>query len=60
MEGDMDFDAGRLLEPGTEATQTADELLDLVIAVASGQRSKSERQYVGEGEFMPWIPVGTV
>jgi len=30
------------------------ELLDLVVAVASGQPSKSESQGVGEAEFSPW------
>ena len=34
--------------------QAAAELLDLVIAVASGQPSKSEAQGVGEAEFNPW------
>lgn len=53
MPGDMDFDAGRLLS-GSHPDQLADELLDLVIAVASGQPSKSEAQGVGEAEFSPW------
>jgi altronate dehydratase len=32
----------------------ADELLDTIIAVASGTPSKSEAQGVGEDEFQPW------
>ncbi len=60
MAGDMDLNAGRLLEPGVDPEGLAAELLDLIIAVASGQASKSERLYVGEGEFMPWIPTGTI
>lgn len=53
MEDDMDFNAGRLLE-GTSMAEAARELLDLVIAVASGRRTKSEAQGVGEAEFSPW------
>ncbi|MEP7289592.1 MAG: altronate dehydratase family protein [Chloroflexota bacterium] len=50
---DMDVNAGCIME-GTDMTQTAADLLDLVIAVASGQPSKSEAQDVGESEFNPW------
>jgi altronate hydrolase len=53
MMGDMDVDAGVVLA-GADMKQVANELLDLVIAVASGQPSKSEAQGIGEAEFSPW------
>jgi altronate hydrolase len=53
MIGDMDVDAGVVLA-GADMQQVANQLLDLVIAVASGQPSKSEAQGVGEAEFSPW------
>jgi altronate hydrolase len=53
LEPDMDFNAGRLLE-GTSMAEAAGELLDLVVAVASGEQTKSETQGVGEAEFRPW------
>jgi altronate hydrolase len=53
MADDMDLNAGQVLE-GTEMEDVARELLDLVVAVASGQPSKSESQGVGEAEFSPW------
>ncbi len=53
MRDDMDFDAGQLLDGG-DMESLAAELLDLVLAVASGQPSKSEAQGVGEAEFSPW------
>jgi len=40
--------------------EVAAELLDLVVAVASGQPSKSEAQGVGEAEFNPWNLGGTL
>lgn len=50
---DMDFDAGLILA-GADPINLAEELLDLVISVASGAPSKSEAQGVGEREFSPW------
>jgi altronate hydrolase len=54
MEEDMDLNAGRVLE-GEPMPRLAGELLDMVVAVASGQRSKSEAQGIGELEFAPWL-----
>lgn len=59
MEDDMDYNAGKILE-GVPMSQATDELLDMVIAVASGQPSKSEAQGVGEAEFNPWNLGGTL
>jgi altronate hydrolase len=56
---DMDLNAGQVLE-GVPMEEVAAELLDLVLAVASGQPSKSESQGVGEAEFCPWNPEGTL
>jgi altronate hydrolase len=53
MEEDMDLNAGRALE-GTAPAEVARDLLDLIVAVASGRPSKSEAQGVGEAEFNPW------
>jgi altronate hydrolase len=59
MTDDMDLNAGRVLE-GATLEEVAAELLDLTIAVASGQPSKSEAQGVGESEFIPWNLGGTL
>ena len=59
MPGDVDLDAGRLLT-GARPDDLAAELLALVIAVASGQPTKSEAQGVGEAEFCPWNVEGTL
>jgi len=56
---DMDINAGKILE-GTPMQAVAAELLDHVVAVASGQPSKSEAQGVGETEFNPWNLGGTL
>jgi altronate hydrolase len=56
---DMDVNAGSILE-GTPMETAAAELLALVVAVASGQQSKSEAEGVGEAEFNPWNLGGTL
>jgi altronate hydrolase len=59
MEDDMDLDAGVILN-GAPMEDVAQGLFDLVIAVASGQASKSEAQGIGEAEFVPWRLSGTL
>ena len=59
MMDDMDFNAGRVLQPDVDMDTVAADLLNLMISVASGQPSKSEQQGLGEGEFIPWSPEGT-
>jgi len=59
MEDDMDVNAGQVLD-GVAMETVAAELLDRMIAVASGQPSKSEAQGVGEAEFNPWNLGGTL
>jgi altronate hydrolase len=54
MESDMDINAGVVLN-GVSAQEVGMQILDEVIAVASGKQSKSEAQGIGEEEFAPWI-----
>ena len=56
---DMDLNAGQVLE-GVALEEVAAELLDLIVAVASGQQTKSESQNIGEAEFVPWNVEGTL
>ena len=56
MTDDMDVNAGRVLE-GEAIEKVAADLIDLAVAVASGQPSKSEALGIGEEEFCPW-PLG--
>jgi altronate hydrolase len=56
MPDDMDLNAGKALEGDGSIETVAAELLDLVVAVASGAPSKSEAQGVGTEEFVPWQP----
>src|SRR5579859_7623543 len=51
---DMDINAGVVLN-GISTQEVGKQILDEVIAVASGKQSKSEAQGIGEEEFAPWI-----
>ncbi|MEW5718988.1 MAG: altronate dehydratase family protein [Chloroflexota bacterium] len=55
MGDDMDFNAGRILG-GASPDGLAEELLTQIIAVASGERTKSEQRGLPETEFVPWMP----
>jgi len=54
MRNDMDVDAGRVLD-GATLDEVGEEIFARILAVASGERSKSERHGIGEEEFNPWI-----
>ncbi|HLH55063.1 MAG TPA: altronate dehydratase family protein, partial [Verrucomicrobiae bacterium] len=55
MRDDMDLNAGTILE-GTETVQTVGaRILEKIIAVASGEKTKSELCGIGDEEFAPWI-----
>jgi altronate hydrolase len=53
-EPDMDVNSGRVLE-GATLEEVGAEIVERILAVASGEQSKSEREGAGEEEFNPWI-----
>jgi altronate hydrolase len=55
----MDFNAGRILD-GDPPQMAASDLFELLVAVASGQPSKSEAQGIGSSEFVPWMLGGVI
>ncbi len=54
MRDDMDINAGRILE-GASVEEVGQEIFEKVIAVASGEATKSEAQGIGDEEFCPWV-----
>lgn len=59
MRNDMDINAGRVLE-GATIGEVGAEIFEMMLAVASGTPSRSERHGIGEEEFNPWILGATV
>lgn len=55
MSEDMDLNAGAILE-GTSVEAVGSEIFEKIIAVASGEKTLSEQQGIGDEEFCPWMP----
>jgi altronate hydrolase len=53
MVDDMDIDAGTVLA-GRPVEEVGREIFEQVLAVASGQATKSEAMNLGDEEFVPW------
>ena len=51
---DMDLNCGDIVNDGVSIAAKGEELLDLVIRVASGEQTKSEELGFGGAEFVPW------
>ena len=51
---DMDFDCGGVVDGRQTIQEAGAALLQLMVATASGQRSKSEDNGLGDNEFLPW------
>ncbi len=53
-EEDIDLNCGEIAEGTATIEQVGARLLDLILATASGNRTKSERFGYGQSEFVPW------
>lgn len=54
MPDDMDIDAGRVLSGEVSVEQLGTEIFEAWLRLASGAPSLSERQGLGDHEFVPW------
>ena len=50
----MDLDAGVILN-GVSVEDVGRAIWEKVLAVASGERTKSEIHGIGDDEFIPWL-----
>ena len=51
---DMDINCGDILDGVPVLAQKGEEIFKKVLAVASGERTKSEDLGYGDAEFVPW------
>jgi altronate hydrolase len=54
MAEDMDINCGEILDGTASVEEMGQRIFELILATASGQRSKSEELGYGEDEFAPW------
>jgi altronate hydrolase len=52
MQDNMDVNAGRIADGEATVRQIGQEIFDMALRVASGERTASER--LGHHEFVPW------
>jgi altronate hydrolase len=54
MSEDMDVNAGVIMDGQASVQELGQELFELILATASGRRTKSEELGFGQEEFVPW------
>ncbi|WP_258045390.1 UxaA family hydrolase [Mesorhizobium sp. NBSH29] len=54
LEEDMDLNCGDIIDDGISIDEKGRQIVEHIIAVASGQKSKSEALGLGDNEFVPW------
>ena len=59
MPDDMDINCGDIVSAGVTLQEKGAEILERILAVASGEKTKSEALGLGDNEFVPW-QVGAV
>ncbi len=60
MADDIDIDCGRLLEGTATLEELGGEVFEAMLSIASGRRSASEIEDIGDNEFVPWVPGATM
>jgi altronate hydrolase len=54
MGDDMDINCGTIIDGAESVQQCGERIFELILKVASGQKTKSEEFGFGEDEFQPW------
>ena len=54
LSGDMDLNAGRIIDGTETITSLGEEMFRLIVDVASGRQTASEELLLGGEEFVPW------
>ena len=52
---DMDINAGTILDGTETVEQVGKRIFEKIVAVAGGEKTKSELAGIGDEEFAPWI-----
>ena len=60
LEEDMDVNCGTILDGAETVQEAGQRIFDLILRVASGERTKSEKSDFGAAEFAPWQIGATV
>jgi altronate dehydratase len=50
----MDINCGAIIEGAVSVEEMGRQIFEHILAVASGEHTKSEAQGFGDSEFVPW------
>lgn len=56
MSEDMDINCGVIMDGERSVAEVGAEIFERILAVASGEQTKSEEFGMGDEEFVPWVP----
>jgi altronate hydrolase len=59
MADDIDINCGRIITGEATLDQVGEEIFNTLLMVASGKKTASEENDLGEEEFVPWVPGAT-
>ena len=51
---DIDINCGEIVDDGMSIAEKGAQIFELIVKVASGERTKSEIHGYGQSEFVPW------
>jgi altronate hydrolase len=54
LEEDMDINCGQILDGTASMDEMGEQIFQLILRTASGEKTKSEELGLGEHEFVPW------
>ncbi len=60
IEDDMDVNCGTVVDGDESVAECGQRIFDLILRVASGERTKSEQFDFGAAEFAPWVQGATM
>ncbi len=54
MKDDMDIDCGTIIDGKSSVGEMGERIFRRILETASGEKTKSEKQSLGDDEFVPW------
>ena len=54
LEEDMDINCGQILDGAASMDEMGEQIFQLILRIASGEKTKSEELGLGDHEFVPW------
>jgi altronate hydrolase len=51
---DIDINCGEIIDSGVSIQEKGAEIFEMILRIASGEKTKSENHGYGQNEFVPW------